>query len=244
MTKPNFIAPKKGSPHEGSKKTWWVVSDGACSGNPGPGGWGLILKSPDGIVEEFCERHEHTTNNRMEILGMLEGLLKIEQAEKDSARICVVTDSSYVVKSFEQYLASWIQRNWMTAAGQPVANQDLWTQVQAIKARLLDRGFDFQMKLVKGHAAIESNERADVLAVSAAQNQAPTLYHGPESAYSISFSLEARQVFYLSFVDGVLLRHTTWDECSKVTHGKKGAKFKKISSRQEELETLQLWGVE
>lgn len=135
-----------------------IWTDGACSGNPGPGGWAAILRYRD---------HEHevyggdpsTTNNRMELMGLIKGL----EALTRPAKVVVVTDSAYVEKAFTQgWLANWQKNGWKTSAKKPVENQDLWQA--ALKAA---EPHQLRFERVKGHAGIELNERADALAVAA-----------------------------------------------------------------------------
>ena len=135
-----------------------IWTDGACSGNPGPGGWAAILRWRD---------HEHevyggdpsTTNNRMELMG----LIKVLEALTRPAKVVVVTDSAYVEKAFTQgWLANWQKNGWKTSAKKPVENQDLWQA--ALKAA---EPHQLRFERVKGHAGIELNERADALAVAA-----------------------------------------------------------------------------
>ncbi len=142
-----------------------IWTDGACSGNPGPGGWSAILLWRD-HQHELSGADEHTTNNRMELMGVLEGLRSLKRPTK----VVVVTDSAYVEKAFtEGWLENWQRNGWKTAAKKPVENQDLWQQ-------LLDAAttHDVRFERVKGHAGIELNERADELAVAARDALMPT----------------------------------------------------------------------
>lgn len=135
-----------------------IWTDGACSGNPGPGGWAAILRWRD-HEKELSGADPHTTNNRMELMGVLEGLRALTRP----ARVAIVTDSAYVEKAFTQgWLAKWQKNGWKTSAKKPVENQDLW---QAILAAAEPHQVRFER--VKGHAGVHLNERADELAVLA-----------------------------------------------------------------------------
>ena len=136
-----------------------AYTDGACSGNPGPGGWGVLLQAHDGgrlIKERALKGGEaDTTNNRMELLAAINAL---EALSRPSA-VTIVTDSAYVKNGITQWLAGWKRNGWRTAAKKPVKNDDLWRRLDAAQAR-----HDVTWKWVKGHAGHAENERADELA--------------------------------------------------------------------------------
>ncbi len=136
-----------------------AYTDGACSGNPGPGGWGVLLQAHDGgrlIKERALKGGEaDTTNNRMELLAAINAL---EALSRPSA-VTIVTDSAYVKNGITQWLAGWKRNGWKTAAKKPVKNDDLWRRLDAAQAR-----HDVTWKWVKGHAGHAENERADELA--------------------------------------------------------------------------------
>lgn len=138
-----------------------LFTDGACSGNPGPGGWGVILRSA-GREKELAGGEEDTTNNRMEMTAVIRGL----EALKMPCQVMVHTDSRYIVDAFEKgWLENWIARGWRRSAtkgpGKPVLNVDLWQ-------RLMELMEDHQVEFtwVRGHSGHPENERADQLAVS------------------------------------------------------------------------------
>ncbi|MGY6410491.1 MAG: ribonuclease HI [Alkalilacustris sp.] len=137
----------------------FAFTDGACSGNPGPGGWGVVLQAVEGGAvlreRELSGGEAQTTNNRMELLAAiaaLEGLSRPSQ-------ITVVTDSAYVKNGITGWLASWKRRGWRTADGKPVKNVELWQRLEAAAAPHRVR-----WEWVKGHAGHPENERADALA--------------------------------------------------------------------------------
>jgi ribonuclease HI len=131
-----------------------IFTDGACKGNPGPGGWGVLMRY-GAIEKELCGGESNTTNNRMEMLAVISGL----EALKKSTKVRVVLDSQYVQKGMNEWIHGWKARGWKTAAKQPVKNVDLWQRLDAAVAR-----HDVQWQWVKGHAGHEGNERADQLA--------------------------------------------------------------------------------
>jgi len=137
----------------------FAYTDGACSGNPGPGGWGALLIARDGaeVVKEreLAGGEKLTTNNRMELLAAIAAL---EALSRDS-QVIVVTDSAYVKNGVTEWIHSWKRRNWRTAGGAPVKNIDLWQRLDAAQAR-----HSVEWRWIKGHAGHVENERADALA--------------------------------------------------------------------------------
>jgi ribonuclease HI len=136
-----------------------AFTDGACSGNPGPGGWGALLQAKDGarVVKEreLSGGEATTTNNRMELLAAISAL---ESLTRPSS-ITIVTDSAYVKNGVTSWLHGWKRNGWRTAARKPVKNEDLWRRLDAAQAR-----HDVTWEWVKGHAGHPENERADALA--------------------------------------------------------------------------------
>lgn len=131
-----------------------LFADGACRGNPGPGGWGVLLRDAQG-VHELCGGEPLTTNNRMELMAVIRGLETLETR----TRVAVWTDSQYVQKGMSEWIRSWKRRGWRTADGKPVRNEDLWRRLDAIAA-----GHAVSWHWVRGHAGHPENERADALA--------------------------------------------------------------------------------
>jgi ribonuclease HI len=134
-----------------------IFSDGACSGNPGPGGYGSILRY-GGKTKEISGYDLHTTNNRMEMMGVIEALRLL----KKPCKIKIVTDSSYLVKGMTQWLPGWIKRNWMNKQKKPVLNKDLWEMLLDVS-----KTHEIEWIWVRGHAGHEENERCDELAKEA-----------------------------------------------------------------------------
>ena len=134
-----------------------IFTDGACSGNPGPGGWGLVLRY-NGTEKELSGGEVETTNNRMELMAAIEGLRALTRP----MRIHIHTDSTYVKDGITKWIVNWKRNGWKTAAKKPVRNVDLW---QALDAALV--GHKVEWFWVKGHSGHAENERADALARAA-----------------------------------------------------------------------------
>jgi ribonuclease HI len=135
-----------------------LATDGACKGNPGPGGWGAVIRAGD-KEKELSGGEKLTTNNRMELMAAIKGL----EALKRPCRVVLSTDSRYVMDGLTKWLAGWQRNGWRTAAKQPVKNADLWQELIAAAAP-----HRIKWEWVKGHAGHPENERADKLASDAA----------------------------------------------------------------------------
>lgn len=131
-----------------------VFSDGACRGNPGPGGWGIVLRTRGG-EKELWGGESATTNNRMELMAVIRALESLESR----SRVRVYTDSQYVQKGISEWIHGWKRKNWMTSGKTPVKNVDLWKRLDELRGK-----HDVQWLWVKGHAGHPENERADRLA--------------------------------------------------------------------------------
>jgi ribonuclease HI len=136
-----------------------IYTDGACKGNPGPGGWGALLISGE-HVKELCGGEANTTNNRMELTAVIRAL----SALKHPTRACVHTDSKYVQQGISQWIHGWKKNGWKTASKAPVKNVDLWQELDRLAAL-----HELEWIWVKGHAGHFGNERADALANRGAQ---------------------------------------------------------------------------
>ncbi len=131
-----------------------IYTDGACSGNPGPGGWGAVLRYGD-HEKDICGGEPETTNNRMELTAVIEALALL----KRRCDVTVHTDSRYVMDGVQQWMENWKRRGWKTAAKKPVKNVDLWQKLDAELAK-----HDVKWIWVKGHSDHPENDRADELA--------------------------------------------------------------------------------
>ena len=152
-----------------------AATDGACSGNPGPGGWGALLRFEDGSVEEFGGHDPSTTNNRMELQAALELLKRLKDLPRHPD-LTLRTDSKYLIDGLGSWMQGWKRRGWKTAAGKPVLNQDLWVALD--QARLLD----VPLTYVKGHSGDPDNDRVDRIAVSFSRGLGPDLQTTSEAA--------------------------------------------------------------
>ena len=132
-----------------------VYTDGACSGNPGPGGWGVLIVTGASENIELNGGEKHTTNNRMELTAAIEALKHFKQ----STKLTIFTDSVYVKEGISSWLNNWKARGWKTASKKPVKNEDLWKELDK-----QNQIHDVSWQWVKGHAGHPENERADYLA--------------------------------------------------------------------------------
>ncbi|HIP53161.1 MAG TPA: ribonuclease HI [Chromatiales bacterium] len=131
-----------------------IFTDGACKGNPGPGGWGALLRYK-GVEKELCGGERETTNNRMELTAVIRAL----EALKRPSKIRITTDSQYVKKGITEWIGGWKRRGWKTAAKKPVKNEDLWRRLDELAAT-----HEIEWVWVRGHNGHPENERADELA--------------------------------------------------------------------------------
>lgn len=131
-----------------------IYTDGACRGNPGPGGWGALLRAGN-HEKELWGGEANTTNNRMEMTAVIESL----KALKRPSDVILTTDSQYVRKGITEWISGWKRKNWKTAAGKPVKNAELWREIDKLAA-----GHTIDWRWVKGHSGHAENERVDELA--------------------------------------------------------------------------------
>ena len=132
-----------------------IYTDGACKGNPGKGGWGALIQLGGESIEIFGGE-PNTTNNRMELIAVIEALVKVKA---EPSRVMVFTDSTYVQKGISEWILNWKKNGWRSSNKQPVKNQDLWMRLDELK-----QGMTIEWNWVKGHAGHPENERADFLA--------------------------------------------------------------------------------
>lgn len=231
-----------------------IYADGACRRNPGPGGWGLIIYDLDTKrIFELGGSADHTTNNRMELEAVLNALKAIENIP---GSVTFYLDSTYVIQSVMERVPKWSKNSWFGT--DDIKNKDILQNIYTyVLAR--EKTSTLSWKHVLGHAGIPGNERADEIAQAFADKKPIALFNNEASQYSIDLvNIPPPQIskqkssknrsgkaayIYLSFVDGVLERHKTWDECNKRVHGVAKAKFKKALSPEEEKEILREWGL-
>ncbi len=152
-----------------------AACDGACSGNPGPGGWGALLRFEDGSVREFGGADPATTNNRMELTAALALMRQLRELPRHPDLV-LRTDSRYLIDGLERWIHGWKRKGWRTASGGPVLNRDLWQELDA--ARLAD----VRLRHVRGHSGDPDNDRCDAIAVAFARGTPPTLADGAVAA--------------------------------------------------------------
>lgn len=167
---------------ESREKTHLLWTDGACKGNPGPGGFGGILLSIEDEVREYGGHVPQTTNNQMEIMAVIQGL---ELLAETPGPLIICTDSSYVIKGASQWVRSWIKRGWRTAHDEPVKNVSLWRRLHAALEKRKPLG-KIEWQHVRGHRGIAGNERADAIASGFGDRFSPKLYQGDLAGYSLT----------------------------------------------------------
>lgn len=236
-----------------------IFTDGACSGNPGPGGWGVVIATVDGEVQELGGGAAVTTNNQMEMLATIRAL---QQVSSLPGPILFYTDSTYVIRGITQWIWGWRKRNWLTAEGQAVSNKELWQDLHSL---VLERSKKFagdQGKIEwlysRGHVGTPGNERCDEIAVAFSKNKWVDLYRGSLLKYPIAIydvpeetslpemrpKSEKKVAYsYLSLLAGEVYRHRDWGSCERRVKGQSGAKFKKAMSAEEEITILKDWGL-
>ncbi len=225
-----------------------IFSDGASRGNPGPGGYGVIVVFPEEVVE-LGGKETPTTNNRMELTGVIEGLALLEQKQIADVSATVYTDSSYVVNGITKWVYGWQNNGWQTKGKTEVLNKELWQKLVDLSS-----SYEIEWKLLPGHAGIPANERCDVIATEFADNKKPPLFKGPRTQYPTSLEIKvdvqkadtksrskAKAYSYISMIDGDIKIHRTWAECEERVKGKKGARFRKTLSQDEEEDLIREW---
>jgi ribonuclease HI len=236
-----------------------VFTDGAAKGNPGPGGWGVIVVTPDQRVTELGGGSPHTTNNRMELSGAIAAL---QHVERQAGPVAIYSDSTYVIQGITQWVWGWRKRGWKTAQGGDVLNRDLWEGLSSLVGTRARGEVDWRW--VRGHVGTPGNERADQISVAFALQEPADLYDGPLEGYPLPIlhlpddtALPKRSAgaasgtrtravahSYLSLLDGVPMRHGTWAECEGRVKGQSGARFKKAASAADESAILRGWGID
>lgn len=145
-----------------------IYTDGACTGNPGPGGWGVVVYFSDRSIHELGGNEPHTTNNRMEMQAAITAL-KLLEAAKPSEAITLYTDSEYLIKGVTLWVKGWKKKGWKTSVGKAVLNQDLWEILDGLNTQQV------KWQHVRGHAGNVGNERCDAIARAFANGKSPSL---------------------------------------------------------------------
>ena len=223
-----------------------IYTDGASRGNPGPGGWAVIVISGD-RVQEIAGRMDDVTNNQMELMAVQKALEYVEE-NIPGGQVLVHTDSTYVLKGLEYWLDGWVRNGWITSTKKPVENKGLWEKLYELRESLGNR-----LKLVKvaGHSGHEFNDRCDELAVALALNKKEDVFSGtlvdyknklsenpPKSVQKTTKTKAGPAYSYVSLIDGKVFVDKTWAACEARVKGRK-AKFKKVFSKAEETDLIQ-----
>ncbi len=164
-----------------------IYTDGACSGNPGPGGWGTVIYFTDGSVQELGGREAQTTNNRMEMQAAIRALEYLAASGR-SEPVALYTDSEYVKNGITKWLSGWKKKGWKTAAGKPVLNQDLWHELDSLQIQVAKQA-PLEWRYVKGHSGDRGNDRCDEIARAFSLGQKPQLRELPDAAFAPAISI-------------------------------------------------------
>ncbi len=235
-----------------------IYTDGSSRGNPGPGGWGGIVATHEHVAE-LGAGDKHTTNNRMELVAAIESLSYVRDLGGEYA-IDMRVDSQYVINGITKWVAGWEKNNWVTSKKEEVLNRDLWKALALVVADLQMSGCKISWNYTPGHAGIEGNDRADIIATMFADDDVPELFNGMRGEYTVDLVPHAgdpkllagkklksksksgvKAYSYLSLVNGKLMRHATWDECEKRVKGVSAVKFKKAVSADDEMAIIKSW---
>lgn len=250
-----------------NSKNILIYTDGACSGNPGPGGYGSIIT--DFIsVTELGQNFPQTTNNRMEMQAVLSALQFCLAHYESVTALQIFTDSVYVIRGSTQWLFGWKKRGWKTADNKDVTNQDLWQTMDQLLFQIQEKyKIKIKWSFIRGHKGIDGNERCDEIGVAFSKRTSIELFSGSIENYHFdiavlpeeealpemksqtsqmksagSKSAEKKETWYLSLINNQVAKYTTWKDCEAAVKGRPGVKFKKVTSLTEESELLKAWG--
>jgi len=167
-----------------------IYTDGSSRGNPGPGGFASIVVINDDRVIELGGHNEHTTNNKMELSGVIEGLkVSLNNIDKNIQNIRVYSDSKYVLQGISSWIHNWKKNNWKTSAKKDVLNQEYWIELDALVETVSQKGLKIEWHYVKGHADNPYNNRADIIATTCAdEGETKILYDGSFENWHKQFS--------------------------------------------------------
>jgi ribonuclease HI len=224
-----------------------IFTDGAAKGNPGRGGFGVVISDNVKVLEKGGFK-EYTTNNEMELKAVVEALKEVVGKK---VPVEIYTDSKYVVEGAKGWVFGWAKNGWITSTKTDVLNKDLWQELLPLLGKV-----EIVWHKVPGHVGIVGNERADVIASTFAEKGTFGLYNGPLTGYGLNIhdtsydeakaqersDARKRQTLkaysYVSAVDGVVQIHKTWAECEARVKGKKGVRFKKSLDATNEKEIV------
>lgn len=157
-----------------------IYTDGACSGNPGPGGWGVVAYVDNGKVHELGGRDTRTTNNRMELKGAIAALQLLSDIQQTTP-VTLYTDSQYVKNGITKWISGWKKKNWKTSTGKAVVNLDLWKQLDELQ-NSVTKQLPLSWEYVRAHVGNEGNERSDTIARAFSKNTTPAMHQVPDFA--------------------------------------------------------------
>lgn len=245
------------------KKDIVIFTDGSSRGNPGPGGWAFIVAQPHGHITENGGSEADTTNNRMEMTAALEAL----RFAKDLAEnIIVYTDSGYLVNGITKWVFGWQKNNWISSTKEPVVNRDIWESLVEV-TQDIKKNRTITWHQISGHSGVVGNERVDEIATAYADESVSekigetiiSLYDGEINNYPVDiFDLseneskksskdskrdrqKGKAYSYVSCVDGECAVDKNWTDCEKRVKGKRGVKFQKVFSADEEKRLIAEW---
>ncbi|MEO8637891.1 MAG: viroplasmin family protein [Candidatus Taylorbacteria bacterium] len=243
-----------------------IFTDGSSRGNPGPGGWGVLIgvrckvlgvSEEEGKVIELGGREDHTTNNRMELMAAIQALshLKTLHLSPYTLHLSLYTDSRYIINGITKWVFGWRMNGWKTKEKKDVLNRDLWAQLAD-----LTEGANIEWKYVGGHVGVAGNERTDEIATLFADGEKVNLFSGPMEKYPLKNVLdisgdesksksagEAKNrskkpaYSYVSMIDRKIEKHQTWKDCEARVKGVSGAKYKKSLSLDDEKRIMEEW---
>lgn len=209
-----------------------IITDGACSGNPGRGGWATIIVNPDQSVNEYSGNAANTTNNQMELQAVIVGLQKVDA----NTEVHIYTDSQYVINGITKWVFGWQKNGWRTKDGNPVENQTLWHTLISLTHK------NVHWHHVKGHSGHVMNERANTLAQLQARSQGTRISSTVPGPPPTSTPIGAFPR-YISLIGSDFRQYNTWDECKQAVHGVSGARFKKVNNAAELAAQRRIWGL-
>jgi ribonuclease HI len=245
-----------------------IFTDGSSRGNPGPGGWGAIVISDAEHVDratvvELGGRETLTTNNRMELMAVIQALHSIRElpqlSEKIEGSIRINSDSAYVINGITKWVYGWVKKNWITSQKEEVLNRDLWEKLMDVVRSVEEKsGTKIIWNRIDGHVGIAGNERCDEIATSFADGQPVQLFSGRLAEYPLQNVLHNDDILpkesgskssskshskavaysYVSMVDGIIQTNKTWKECEARAKGVRGARYKKALNAAEESEII------
>lgn len=236
-----------------------IFTDGACSGNPGKGGYGTVVVYPKGRVKELGGGKKETTNNQMEMMAVIKGLKEVSESSED---VLILTDSTYVIQGITSWIFGWKRKGWKTASGGDVSNKDLWLELDREVFKRKEKS-KIKWGYLRGHVGVPGNERCDEIAVHFSKNKYVELYDGSLLGYEIAIhdipedislpkkkdkddsktnSRKGKKAYsYLSYINGKLFIDKTWSECEARVKGRSGVKFKKSISPEDEKDIIFEW---